>query len=525
MALGMTACFVPPQNPSGDSDASIHTHFANEWRTSPTTHFKVCDCGARFGETTHTLDSSTFICSVCDYVHTHAFASVWTKTETQHYKVSTCSHQGLKADVGNHAYNADYKCTVCDYQHIHAFNASNVCEGCNMIKGLNANTWNAELRDNYLRPYWASKTIYNESGSVITETGSFNLMYTPTKVHSVRSYDLQTTYVEGVDYKVEGRKIVRLAGGNLPYRTIDEYYHTQPLDNDASKAIAINDFYIDQEFKAEIAGTTRYIHFYDGELSYQNITSRQVMVTYSHEGTYTSEKPASYEQNLTSLINKINDGQDINAFVYGDSVGTGCNASGTAAGGNVNPYMPHAWDMIKQYIEEKKNVTVNMENIAVGGWKISDCRANWAERTALLTKDSYDLMILRIGGNDQNTDITNSFLPDLQFLLDSFLAENPNGNVIVVSPEHTNRDGIGWLGNIEYIEGMENYFFQSYANADKCALAKVFSFSTHILDTCGKKPRDYLANNINHSNDFMIRAYAQIVLKAIFGDAYENNTL
>ena len=89
---------------------------------------------------------------------------------------------------------------------------------------INATTWGDELMEAYLRPYWYTREVYNETCTFVGESGEATLMYEPTLVHSVRSYDLSTTYLEGIDYEIVGRKIKRIPTGSMPYWGIEEYY-------------------------------------------------------------------------------------------------------------------------------------------------------------------------------------------------------------------------------------------------------------------------------------------------------------
>ena len=372
--------------------------------------------------------------------------------------------------------------------------------------------WSANLREAYLKPYWYSQEIYNETGAIVGEDGEIELMFTPSEIHSIRSYDLKTTYVEGVDYTVEGKKIKRIPSGNLPYWAVEEYYLTAP--NNPNVPITLE---IEEKYYGQLSGT-RYLAYYDGD---STITSKQIAVTYRHQDKYTGSIPQSYEMELSKVLTKINNGEDINVAIYGDSVSVGCNASGTSYGGNITPHMPTAWDLVKEWIESKKDITVNIDSKGTGGWKIEDCVNNYYSRLHGKT-DGYDLLILRIGGNDSQTK-KGQYNRSMGELLDMFFADYPDASVIIVSPEMPNSQAIGWTGNVPLIESWEEDYIQSYSNGGNCAIAKVYSFAEWTVIN-GKQTRDWLANNINHSNDFMIRSYAQTILKAMFGTEYANDS-
>lgn len=383
---------------------------------------------------------------------------------------------------------------------------------------IEATEWGNDLRKAYLKPYWYTREIYNETGAIIGADGEVELMYTPTEIHSIRSYDLKTTYTEGVDYTVEGKKIKRIPTGSLPYWKIEEYYRETPdpdLRNQYGSVlpIAIDKYTIESEYKDLLAGE-RYLEYSDNN---SFITSKQIAVTYRHNDIYSFDYPKAQQDKLQHVLSKINQHQDVNVAVYGDSVSVGCNASGTSYGGNITPHMPHAWDMVKEWVEDKYDINFNVDIKGEGGWQISDCLNNYDRRLSG-KQGGYDLMILRIGGNDGGTSEI-LYKGQLRGLLDAFFTEYKDASVIIVSPEQPNSQAAGWTGNVPYIEGYEEDLIESYGG--NVALAKVQTFSWWTTRN-GKKERDWLANNINHSNDFMIRSYAQIILKTMFGNEYVN---
>lgn len=201
-------------------------------------------------------------------------------------------------------------------------------------------------------------------------------------------------------------------------------------------------------------------------------------------------------------------------MVYGDSVAVGCNASGTSYGGNINPHMPDYANIVKQYIEKNCGISVNLENQAVGGWKVADCINAYSSRIA---NKQIDLMILRIGGNDGDASETR-YLFEMNKLLTMFFTEYPEAEVIIQTPELPNQQST-WTLNVGKIGGWTEQIVSESAYADQIAVARVQDF-TGWVESRGKRTRDWLANNINHANDFMIRAYAQIILTAMFGPSF-----
>lgn len=366
---------------------------------------------------------------------------------------------------------------------------------------IETTTWNDSMMEAYLRPYWYTREIYNETATFVGEDGEATLLFTPTEVHSVRDYQLGITYVEGRDYIIEGNKIKRVKGGNMPYWKEDEYFMKTP------GAIAIPADKAECEFDFD---ETRYLFYGEGT----TVTCKQVAITYRHAEAYNGPAMEYQGEKLTPFLQKIENGEDVNVMVYGDSVAVGCNASGTSYGGNVNPYMPDFANIVKQYIEKNYSVNVNLENMAVGGWKVSDCIQNYDAR---IKSKNIDLMILRIGGNDGDAS-EGRYSYEMTTLISSFFADYPNACLIVQTPEVANRQST-WKLNVGEIGGWTENIVSEHPFSDRIAIARVQDF-TQWVESRGKRTRDWLANNVNHANDFMIRAYAQILLQTMFGNEY-----
>lgn len=360
---------------------------------------------------------------------------------------------------------------------------------------LEVNTYSAEA---YLRPYWYTREIYNETCLFVGEEGEATLLFTPEEVRSVRSYTLDTVYEEGKDYEIEGRTIRRLKGSAIPYFEPDEYFRKEP------DTVAIGADMSKVEFDFE---EPRYLKY--GEQD--TFTSRQIAVTYRHAEAYDGPVPASCTDKTENFRKKLVAGGEVSVMVYGDSVAVGCNASGSEYGGNTAPHMPVYGEIICSYLEEKYGVTVNYFNEAVGGWTTADCLGAYDQK---IKGKALDLLILRVGGNDGGT------LPELyemgvEGIVEKYFADNPDGVVILQSSERPNMQS-SWVGNQKvFEENLDNIA----ASRDNVAVAHVESFFTY-MESRGKRTRDFLGNNINHANDFGIRAYPQIILKTLLGDEF-----
>lgn len=368
---------------------------------------------------------------------------------------------------------------------------------------LELSTWNDMMERAYLKPYWYSREIYNETVVFIGEEGEAKLMFTPSEVKSVQNFFLDTTYKDGVDYIIDGNTIKRVKTGSAPYWDPEDYFLSAP--NHSLVSISVNKNRLDFDLEGP-----RFLRYAEGS----TFTSKQLAITYRHNELFDGEIPTAQQDKLQNVVNKLINGQKINIMVYGDSVAVGSNASGTVYGGNVNPHMPNAYEIVCDYLSDFYGVEVGYENQAVGGWRIIDCYSNFDER--IKGKD-IDLMILRVGANDSQSNEV-SFCQDLKSLFNRFFKEFPNACLIYQTPELPNEQST-WLTIHDRMEEWTLKMLEDYEHKDKVAVAKCQSFYKWLLQR-GKRGRDLLANNINHYNDFVIRYYAQIILKAIMGKDY-----
>ena len=203
---------------------------------------------------------------------------------------------------------------------------------------IQTTVWNDAMMTAYLKPYWYSREIYNETVTFIGEEGESTLMFTPTEVDSVRNYNLNKEYKEGVDYVIKGNKIKRLAGSAIPYWEPEEYFLLKP--NSPNVSISVDMSKLDFDLEGQ-----RYLYY--GETT--TFTSKQISITYRHNEVFDGTIPVGQEEKLVTFLDKIKNGTPVNIMVYGDSVATGCNASGTIWGGNVAPFFPDSFNIVKQF--------------------------------------------------------------------------------------------------------------------------------------------------------------------------------
>jgi len=352
----------------------------------------------------------------------------------------------------------------------------------------------------YLQPIWYTREIYDETVVFIGESSSANLLYQPKGDLIVRDYQLGTTYVEGRDYIVEGKTITRVEGGKLPYFEVDDYFLKTP----GSVSIGVHAGKCEFEFDEN-----RYLYYGEGT----SLTKNHVSVSYRTDETWQGEMPIGQTDKTTNFINKVKTEKKASIAFYGDSITVGCNASGTSYGGNVNPYLPSWSNLIKDWLESKYEAEITITNKAVGGWQVKDGFANY-NRDIQPIASEIDCLVLAFGMNDAGTNL-NDYRDMTNEMVSRYLTSNPNGTVILVSPMNPNTQSV-WVGNQSKFEAELETIAEEYSSVVVAPVNTVFT----EFETMGKRTRDWLANNINHPNDFGVRAYAQVILKTLAGNDF-----
>ena len=356
----------------------------------------------------------------------------------------------------------------------------------------------------YLQPVWHTREIYDESALIVGKCGYINLLYVPKSKVLVRNYNLSVVYKEGIDYIVDGRKIVRIDGGNLPYFEVDDYYMVQA--NHPRIALKVNPLTSRVKFDEE-----RYLWFGEGE----GITNKQITISYQTDDLWRGKKPIAKSQNVQKFISKVKCNKQATVLFYGDSITVGCNASGTIYGGNKPPYLPAWYTLICSWMEEKYSANITVINKAVGGWSVKNGAENFKNALCEISTE-VDLLVLAFGMNDGFTD-TSTFKEKTLEICQEFLKVNPNGEILLVSTMQPNQESATWVKNQGLFEDLLLEIEKEY----NCALVAPVSSIFKVMEKDhGKATRDWLVNNINHPNDFGVRVYAHTLLYTIFGEEF-----
>lgn len=342
--------------------------------------------------------------------------------------------------------------------------------------------------DTWLIPYWEGYITYHESVMFVGDEGA-PLLYAPEDVFSVRSYDLKTEYVEGVDYEVKDGKIYRLEGSAMPHFTWDEFYPTSKETSVSGNAFG--------------GSKKPYVFFAEGTYFHKN----QVFVTYNHqkdESLFVPEKSTK----LHKFVEKLERGEEVNLVFFGDSITAGANASGRGENPQA-PYTPMWTQMVTAALQAKyPNAKINYINTAVGGKE-----TNWGieELGTRVNAHNPDLVVLAFGMNDGGK-TTESFTANIKKMVDSILSANPDCEIAVVGTMLPHSETT-YFRNQNLQEAALKEMAKSYTNVDVVPMTSVHS---SLLEH--KRYFDMTGNNVNHPNDFLIRIYAQTILEVLIGE-------
>lgn len=348
----------------------------------------------------------------------------------------------------------------------------------------------------YLKPLWKTDKIVNETFMFVGEEDEAEFLFTPTEILSVTDYGKTKTYTEGKDYVISGKKIKRLSSSKIPYIKKDDYY----VDTYETFGIGACER-ICKEY-----GKQKYLTF--GECN--TFTDRQIAVTYLKEEEWKGSVPQGKSEKFKNTLEKLVKGEKIKFLFYGDSITTGCNASGMAQGGNVPPYAPPFDKQVCDYLTEKYGAEIERINTAVGGMNTKWGVDNLEERVIAYNPD---IVFIAFGMNDPVT--TQKDYEDMIVdMTERIRSANPKAEIMLASSilPNTEADG-GWFAN-------QRLFYENLLAIEKrydfVGTADITTMHKDIL-SAGKRYKDMTGNNINHPNDFLIRLYSQVILTTLIG--------
>lgn len=354
-------------------------------------------------------------------------------------------------------------------------------------------TYSPEL----LQPFWSSEVIQGESVLFIrdpqTGVATGSLLFPVSKIISVRNSAGDVTYREGVDYRLDtvSGKLVVPKGSAIVTKS------AQDLRRPANS----------QKYQLTHRDGNGEILF-GALLEYHDM---QTCITYVKSADdWPLQMPEFDSTVLPQTVKKLRSRQPVSMVVLGDSISSGCNASGWADG---PPYQPAYPDLVQQHLQACYGSEVTMTNAAVSGTSTPWGLTKIDEIAAL----NPDLVILAFGMNDSAGRSAEEFGANTAAMIARTRATLPSAEFILVASMLGNRD---WTR-------LNHDMFPRYRDelAKLCepgvGLADMTSVWTEFLKR--KQDHDLTGNGVNHPNDFGHRVYAQVISALLVDPQHNRN--
>ncbi|MBQ2712867.1 MAG: SGNH/GDSL hydrolase family protein [Clostridia bacterium] len=340
-------------------------------------------------------------------------------------------------------------------------------------------------------PFWEGETVYNEPVVLVKDdaTGEIkgNLLFAPTEIIEVKNYSLETTY-DPSEYTVEGSTFKATASSTMPFMT-------------------------EANLRGEGGEDYGYAPYPGSNIAFTEgvgLVMQQVNVTYKHKGAW-GVKPTVQSQDIPNAMAKLKKGEDINLFVFGDSISTGANSSGKLG---IAPYLPTYPQGVANQLTAKYGSKVNLYNGSVGGWMSSDGLTNIAAALPTAMNGNIpDLAIVGFGMNDGSLRVpATTYTDNVLRIIGAIREYAPNCDIVLISTILANPES---PQNTSFTPQYLAYDRELANTVERVALVDMMTLSQELYKH--KRGVDLLANNINHPNDFLTRCYVANIIGTICG--------
>jgi len=336
-----------------------------------------------------------------------------------------------------------------------------------------------------LRPFWQGEIMQGESVLFIKDgkTGEARalVLFPIRKVLSVRSSTGDVEYQEGRDYvwKSDSREIVVPAGSRIVTSTPESL--RRPAKSQKHQLTH-------RDGNGEI--------YFGGNLEYHAL---QTLVSYEHApNLWTSPVPKFDPTILPLTLHKLSHHEPLKIVVLGDSISTGCNASGWGGG---KPYQPAYPELLSKVLHETYRSEVELTNLSVGG-KDSAWGLTMVDK---VLEAEPDLVLLAFGMNDSSRRPARDFQDKIGATIKQIREKRPSTEFILIAT---------MVGNPNWTT-LKQELFPAYRDA----LAKLSGPGVALADVTSiwleffrlKQDWDHTGNGVNHPNDFGHRVYAQVI--------------
>jgi len=322
--------------------------------------------------------------------------------------------------------------------------------------------------DQYMRPFWKSDTIYNETVLMFSVNGNpaeGKLLFMPDQILSVKNFAGNASYEQGADYTLNGNLLTRTPGSRTPFRA-------------------------DTSFDKK-------------DIAWFNTQSQWVNVTYTHHDKWDGPTPVYKGDALPRTIAKLRAKQPLKIVAFGMSITRGMDVSSYDT---VPPYMPTYVDLFARQLRKSyKYKGIRLINAGLPG-SVVDWGAKYADKYVKPLKP--DLVILDFGMNDFWRMTPDQFKSYMETIIRKIKAANPKVEFILLSNMAFDPDYVldsdkyksFYQGNLEgYSKILKAMEMGSMVNLD------MYSISQAVYSK--KKAKDCLVNPL-HPNDYLARWYA-----------------
>ena len=335
-----------------------------------------------------------------------------------------------------------------------------------------------------MNPIWEGTTSYMESVLVVeNEYGGIDpisLLYPIEEIVKVQNAELTKTYQMGVDYTVSGGKLIIADDGDIPVLGYEEFHPTTGQEG----------------FQDKDGG---YICFHEGDYFH----SRQIVVTYTHTAEYEGYIPEGKANLLPKVTEKLNNGDEVDLLVFGDSISVGANSSGFIG---KTPNMPTYPQLFADHLRLMYGSKVNLVNPSVGGkgveWGLDEID------NILEKRNNVDLAVIAFGMNDGGM-APAIFAMKTAWLVEKIQDKFPNAEIILVATMLPNPEA-------KFFDLNQDKFHDALVEMvqkEGVAVANVTDVHASLLQR--KRYADMTGNNVNHTNDYLARVYAQTLFATL----------
>jgi lysophospholipase L1-like esterase len=238
----------------------------------------------------------------------------------------------------------------------------------------------------------------------------------------------------------------------------------------------------------------------------------QIVISYETEELmgFSGYKPSM----LPRTRNLLENGPAIDIFIFGDSISTGANASGTM---NKYPHQLGYPELFRDELHQQfPHCAINLMNRSVGG-QTSEWGKKGLKRIGKESKNKFGfhLNIIAWGMNDASGGRkSRDFLRNIQAHVRQLLKINPLAEFIFIASSLPNR-----LWDHARCDLLQEYaqIIKTYASklGSRACVADLTAVWTELLQT--KNYYDLTGNGLNHPNDYGHRLYAEAILSLISG--------